>query len=355
MDTIALDPRLRHSTGFLGRNPLMLIDGKQVPAVSGKTFAVYNPATGGVIANVPEGDKADVDLAVAAARRAFDERRWLRISPSERGRILWRIADLIERDLEELAELEFDRQRQAVRGRTCRRSAARGRHVPLHGRLGDAVTVKFLLPPIDLSWSVTQIARNIDVSLLQHQQVGRRIGDVPQHDPAHQGFFGIVRVDFDDHVVARGPFGQLVRPRTRGAALQPGVAKIAVRLVGHYRLHVHHAADIGCQAVQHEAGGLRLRQLHLERGVVQGADHLLDVVGVEAELRHDESRRLVQLDHALQAERRIVRGERIAGIEFRVRFSLKVKVRPSGLTVHFSARSASILLASFTSGRINRR
>ena len=87
--------------------PLMLIDGKQVPAVSGKTFAVYNPATGGVIANVPEGDKADVDLAVAAARRAFDERRWLRISPSERGRILWRIADLIERDLEELAELEL--------------------------------------------------------------------------------------------------------------------------------------------------------------------------------------------------------------------------------------------------------
>ena len=76
MDAIALDPRLRHSTGFLGRNLLMLIDGKQVPAVSGKTFAVYNPATGGVIANVPEGDKADVDLAVAAARRAFDERRW---------------------------------------------------------------------------------------------------------------------------------------------------------------------------------------------------------------------------------------------------------------------------------------
>jgi phenylacetaldehyde dehydrogenase len=106
MDAIALDPRLRYSTGFLGRNPLMLIDGKQVPAMSGKTFAVYNPATGGVIANVPEGDKADVDMAVGAARRAFDERRWLRISPSERGRILWRIADLIERDLEELAELE---------------------------------------------------------------------------------------------------------------------------------------------------------------------------------------------------------------------------------------------------------
>src|ERR1700745_753349 len=97
MDTIALDPRLRHSTDFLGRTPLMLIDGKHVPAASGKTFAVYNPATGGVIANVPEGDKADVDLAVRAARRAFDERRWTKFSPSERGRILWRIADLIER------------------------------------------------------------------------------------------------------------------------------------------------------------------------------------------------------------------------------------------------------------------
>jgi len=55
MDTITLDPRLRYSSDFLGRNPLMLIDGKQVPAASGKTFVVYNPATGGVIANVPEG------------------------------------------------------------------------------------------------------------------------------------------------------------------------------------------------------------------------------------------------------------------------------------------------------------
>jgi phenylacetaldehyde dehydrogenase len=106
MDTIALDPRLRHATGYLGRTPLMLIDGKMVSAASGKTFAVYNPATGGVIASAPEGDKADVDLAVAAARRAFDEGRWTKISRSERGRILWRIADLIERDLEELAELE---------------------------------------------------------------------------------------------------------------------------------------------------------------------------------------------------------------------------------------------------------
>jgi phenylacetaldehyde dehydrogenase len=105
-DTIALDPRLRHSANFLGRNPLILIGGKQVPAVSGKAFPVYNPATAGVIANMPAGDKADVDLAVQAARRAFDERRWTKVSPSEQGRILWRIAHLIERNLEELADLE---------------------------------------------------------------------------------------------------------------------------------------------------------------------------------------------------------------------------------------------------------
>ncbi|HET6308866.1 MAG TPA: aldehyde dehydrogenase family protein [Rhodopila sp.] len=106
MDTIVLDSRLRHAADFLNRKAGMLIDGKLVQAASGKTFAVYNPATGGVIANVPEGDKADVDLAVAAARRAFDDRRWAKVSPSEKGRLLWRLADLIEANLEELAELE---------------------------------------------------------------------------------------------------------------------------------------------------------------------------------------------------------------------------------------------------------
>ncbi len=106
MDTIALDSRLRHATGFLGRKAGMLINGRLVQAASGKTFPVYNPATGTVIANVPEGDKADVDLAVAAARRAFDDGVWAKIGPSGRGKMLWKMADLIERDLEELAELE---------------------------------------------------------------------------------------------------------------------------------------------------------------------------------------------------------------------------------------------------------
>src|SRR5580698_1562161 len=106
MDTIELDPRLRYAAGYLGRAPKMLINGEMVGAVSGKTFEVVNPATGAVIAHVPEGDKADVNIAVAAARRAFDDGVWARVSASEKSRFLWRIADLIERDLEELAELE---------------------------------------------------------------------------------------------------------------------------------------------------------------------------------------------------------------------------------------------------------
>src|ERR1700689_5817728 len=106
MDTIELDPRLRHATNFLGRSAKMLIDGKMVAAASGKPFEVYNPATGAVIANVAEGDKADVDLAVAAARRAFDDGVWAKVGPAGRGKMLWKLADLLERDLEEFAELE---------------------------------------------------------------------------------------------------------------------------------------------------------------------------------------------------------------------------------------------------------
>src|SRR6195952_70370 len=106
MDAITLDSRLRYAADFLNRPAGMLINGKLVPAASGKTFPVYNPATGTVIANVPEGDKEDVDRAVAAARLAFDDGRWQKIGPSGRGKMLWKMADLIERDLEELAELE---------------------------------------------------------------------------------------------------------------------------------------------------------------------------------------------------------------------------------------------------------
>jgi phenylacetaldehyde dehydrogenase len=107
MATIPIDSRIDPKTAeFFTRKHRMLIDGKFVTAASGKTFPVYNPATGEVIAQAPEGEAADVELAVRAARRAFDEGPWSRVSPSERGRLLWKVADLVEANLEEIAEIE---------------------------------------------------------------------------------------------------------------------------------------------------------------------------------------------------------------------------------------------------------
>ncbi|MBL8798416.1 MAG: aldehyde dehydrogenase family protein [Planctomycetia bacterium] len=84
----------------------LLIGGKWLDSVSGKTFATTNPATGETICQVAEGDKADVDLAVKAARKAFEEGPWPKMNASERGRLLNKLADLIEQHREELAALE---------------------------------------------------------------------------------------------------------------------------------------------------------------------------------------------------------------------------------------------------------
>jgi phenylacetaldehyde dehydrogenase len=84
----------------------MLIGGKWVNAASEKTFPTFNPATGEVLAQVAEGDQEDIDRAVKAARRAFESGPWRRMTPSERGRVIWKLADLIEAHLEEFAQLE---------------------------------------------------------------------------------------------------------------------------------------------------------------------------------------------------------------------------------------------------------
>jgi aldehyde dehydrogenase (NAD+) len=84
----------------------LFINGKWVDSVSGKTFDTLNPATEKVITSVAEGDKADIDLAVRAARKAFEEGPWRNMDAPERGRILLRIMDLIEKNKGELARLE---------------------------------------------------------------------------------------------------------------------------------------------------------------------------------------------------------------------------------------------------------
>src|SRR5262245_54605636 len=104
MDTIeqTLQDRVPFLKGGIKR---MLIDGKWVEAASGKTFESRNPATGELLAHVAEGDAADIDLAVAAARRAFNG-PWAKLKPYERQQILLKLADLVERHFDELSTLD---------------------------------------------------------------------------------------------------------------------------------------------------------------------------------------------------------------------------------------------------------
>jgi aldehyde dehydrogenase (NAD+) len=84
----------------------LLSKNRWVPSESGRTFATINPSTGEEICQVAEADAADVDKAVAAARAAFDQGPWRKMSASERGRMLHRLAGLIEQNADELARLE---------------------------------------------------------------------------------------------------------------------------------------------------------------------------------------------------------------------------------------------------------
>src|SRR3984957_3877174 len=92
-----IDPKIRE---FVTLKRGLLIDGKWVDAQSGRTFPVYNPATGEVLDECAAGEKADIDLAVKAARRAFEQGPWSRLTPGQRGRLIWKLADLVESHLD---------------------------------------------------------------------------------------------------------------------------------------------------------------------------------------------------------------------------------------------------------------
>jgi phenylacetaldehyde dehydrogenase len=94
------------ATAFLAKEHRLLIDGKWLAAQAGKTIPVEDPATEEIVAQVPAGEKADIDLAVAAARRAFETGPWSRMTPRDRSRLVWRLGDLLELHADEFAELE---------------------------------------------------------------------------------------------------------------------------------------------------------------------------------------------------------------------------------------------------------
>src|SRR6202048_914929 len=107
MATMASAPLLdRNVANFISKTQKILINGKWVESASGKTFPTFNPATGETLSRVAEGDKEDIDRAEKAAPAAFDVGAWAKITPSERGRMIWRLGDLIEAHLEEFAQLE---------------------------------------------------------------------------------------------------------------------------------------------------------------------------------------------------------------------------------------------------------
>ncbi len=101
--SLALDKRV---DDFIATPRKLFIDGDWVDAASGETFDTPNPATGDPLATVASGGAEDIDRAVQAARRAFEDGPWTRLTTSERGRIIWRIGDLILDHLDELAQLE---------------------------------------------------------------------------------------------------------------------------------------------------------------------------------------------------------------------------------------------------------
>jgi phenylacetaldehyde dehydrogenase len=104
---MALDAQVdQHAREFIAQEHRMLIGGDWVPAASGQTFETLDPATGEVLASVARGSSEDIDRAVKTARAAFESGPWRRMSPSERGRAIHRLGDLILEHGDELATLE---------------------------------------------------------------------------------------------------------------------------------------------------------------------------------------------------------------------------------------------------------
>ncbi len=106
MDAATIPEPISPVKEFLSKTQKLLIDGKRVEAASGETFEVLDPSNNSVLTRVPKGAKEDINRAVKAARNAFENGPWKKISVSERGKLIWKLADLIEARAEEFSQLE---------------------------------------------------------------------------------------------------------------------------------------------------------------------------------------------------------------------------------------------------------
>lgn len=103
---VEIDPVITAVQSFLARKKRLLIGGEWVDAANGETFDTVDPATEKVLAKVAAGGKEDVNRAVVAARKAFTSGAWPITQPAQRGKLLWKIADLMEKHADELAHIE---------------------------------------------------------------------------------------------------------------------------------------------------------------------------------------------------------------------------------------------------------
>ena len=259
---------------FVGRKQKMLINGKWVEAASGKTFPTYNPATGEVLSNVAEGDREDIDRAVKAARAAFETGPWSRITPSERGRMMWKPRRPDRKTRRRIRAARIPRQRQAAQDRARRRCAPRRRSLPLLWPVGPprlkATRFRWARQAGKLSrlhGSRTRRSRRTDHSLEFPAADGRletrprsrhrlhRRSEARGANASHRASLGelIQEAGFPDGVVNIVPgYGE-----TAGAALSahPDVDKIAFTGSTEVGKLILHAAAGNLKKVSLELGG----------------------------------------------------------------------------------------------------
>ncbi|MNL20038.1 hypothetical protein D3C87_1412690 [compost metagenome] len=154
-----------------------------------------------------------------------------------------------------------------------------------------------------------EVAGNVDIALLQHEKLGRRIGDVAQDDALDVTLVRAVGIDGQRYAFARLPGLQHEIAGTGAVLLQPAIAEVFTRSIGENRLLFDDRADIGGEAIKQEGDGGRLCRRQLHRLVVGGNDGRLGVLRREAELADDEGRALVHLDGALQREGNVFRRD----------------------------------------------
>ncbi|MFD0483819.1 aldehyde dehydrogenase family protein [Kineococcus sp. GCM10028916] len=164
---------------FLDRSPHgLLIDGAFWPAADGRTFSTTDPATGAVLGELARAGAGDVDAAVAAARTALEGAAWTGTTPAERAKLLWRLADLLEADLQQLAELEVLDQGKNLR-------TARFGEVPAainQFRYYSGWATKILGQTIPTSLSRTPVGREV-LAYTRREPVGVVAAIVPWNSP----------------------------------------------------------------------------------------------------------------------------------------------------------------------------